>query len=382
MPDNQVSIEERIMNVDATPESGSGDDSVMSRLMDRLDPQEEVENDTSNDGVDDAEDREEEESEDSTEDSDDDDSEASDTEDDESGEEDEDDDTEESEEDVLTQEQLAEVLGLPEGAIEVGEEGTISIKTKVDGAEEYVPLEKLVGSYQLEKHLRNKSSEQAEAKRQFEEHAAQKENELGQYVMEATSLVGYLEQQILDKYSPTKMERLRLENPAEWAAQGQELQSKRAEIAQVKSKLQGVIQQKASEQQQIQAQKLQEYINTQTEKLVECIPEWSTPEVFVKENTAIQNFVMEEYGFTADEYNATNDHRMFLMMRDAARGKALKGVKSVSKKLKTVPKIVKPGSPKVSKSSLKKKAEQKKRDKIKSAGGNVDSIAAALIDRM
>jgi hypothetical protein len=333
-------------------------------------------------------DTEEVESHDSTDDSEDVDGEDNSDEDESEGEDSEEEDSDEDEDEEeaveVDLEELAEVLKLDKTSVQIDDEGEVLIKTKVDDEEAFVPLEKLIGSYQLEKHLRNKSQKDAEARKAFQQEKEQKETELGTKILDTMALVGYLEKQLMGQADPARLEQLRASDPGQYSATILELQKKHQEIEQVKTKAQEFVMQKAHEDEAAQAEAFQSYIKEETEKAILAVPEWSTPGVFVKDNEIMKTFAVEELGFSEQEYDAVNDHRLLKLFRLAAKGSVAPKVKEVRKALnkKKVPRILKSSNKDLSRKVRKKKEEQKDREYVRESGGSLDSIAKLIEKRL
>ncbi|WP_440233681.1 hypothetical protein, partial [Escherichia coli] len=85
--------------------------------------------------------------------------------------------------------------------------------------------------------------------------------------------------------------RLRVDNPGEYAAMVQDINLRNNEIEQisnaVNNEMQGIGQQMTAEQQAMQ----QEYIKSQADKVLEKNPSWAKPEVFKKALGEMTDFV-------------------------------------------------------------------------------------------
>jgi hypothetical protein len=367
----EATLNDVVQTLDVTP-TGDTAASVLSRLeaiMSGDEPQEKVEVTTEAT----EEPTGEEESDDSTETTDEDETE---------GEKDEtevDEKEEEAEALELEEDQIAELMGLSEGTVQVSEDGEMKIKAKVDGKEEFIPVKDLVTSYQLEKHLRNKSSADAEGRREFEAFKTTETQKLQHTMTDATALVQQLEQDFMATVKTANMDALRQQNPAEWAAKNQEFQHRAGRIQQAK----GLIRQNIDSQQQAQtemtATKKADYISTQTDLLLEKVPAWMDEKIATKEIGDMQKAVSDIYGFTAEEISQINDHRVILMLRDIVNSKAATDAAPIKKRLKKIPKIVKPGNKQSTVNASTKKAEQTKRNRARSTGSLRD-VAAVLED--
>lgn len=299
----------------------------------------------------------------------------------ETDEEEESDDAENESDDTIemSEEQLAAVLELGDDGVKVDEEGNLTIRTKIDGEVGYVPMKDLVTSYQLEKHLRNKSQVDAEARREFEAFKAEETTKLQTTVTDATALVVEMENQLTASVKGVDMEALRQSNPGEYAALQQDIAARQNYIAQAKGKLGEVIQAQQAEQAQKAEEARQAYVLEQTEQLITKIPRWSDSEVAKTEIGQLQKSAIEAYGFTEEEISSIGDHRIVLALMDAIKGRSMSDPEPVKKRLKAVPKITKPGSRKVNTSTAKQRALQAKVKNLKQSGKTQDA-AALLMD--
>lgn len=96
---------------------------------------------------------------------------------------------------------------------------------------------------------------------------------------------------------------------------------------------------------------------------LEKMPEWAEDPKRFSDTAAQRRAVAKAAGFTDDEYDATADFRMAVVLEKAARWDALQAGKPAEKKrIQKVKKVLKPGT---SKTSVERKAAQKaQRDKI------------------
>lgn len=296
----------------------------------------------------------------------------------------EDDDPSEDDEDdtyTLTDTELSEVMGLGEKGIQVDEEKGVTVRTKVDGKEAYVPLKELVESHQLESHLRTKSQEDAKKRKDFEEYQQTETQALKTQLTEATALTNWLESAFLSNYSSEAMEKLKQEDPSKWAVANQELQQFQQQMTGAKQQLSQWIQtneKKALEQQEARRKA---YLSQQVEALRTAKPAWLDREVANKEYAEMRTGIIDAYGFSEAEVGRLNDHRLILMALDALKGRAVDGANvTVKKALAKVPKIVKSGtSHKATTQTTKEKNRKTRRVKLKNTG-SVDAAAAVLYD--
>lgn len=244
----------------------------------------------------------------------------------------------------LGAEEIASILGVDEEQIAVGDDGSLKILTKIDGEVHEATLADLVKVHQLEGTVNAKSMELAEARKAFEERAAQKAQAVQEQMTQAEYLLNNLEQQVLGEYQAVDWAKLRQENPAEFAAKQQEYGLQYQQLQQSKQQVAELAQQ----QQQIAAQEFEanrlEMLQREGEALIKAIPEWKDEAVAAKGKAEIRDF-MHSRGFGDEDLAQLVDHRAVLLIRDAMKATAQeKQVNTAKKKVKRVPKVIKPGA--------------------------------------
>lgn len=272
--------------------------------------------------------------------------------------------------------ELAEALDItPEEFLE-----QIKGKVKINGEEMELSLSELTSGYQREKDYRHKTMELAEKRKAFEESAQQKTAELEQRVQEAANIVANLEHALMSEFESVDWQTLRAENPSEYAALSQDYQNRMAQINAFKTQ---TTQESARMQQEAQVEqqnKLKEVIQKEREALLNVIPEWKDNTIASKAQKELRGF-LHEYGFNENEINAIYDHRHVLLIRDAMKSRQVsKAAEVAKKKVKTVPKLVKPGK-KQTKAEIKRATDTAKLKSFKNSG-KVEDAAALILDRM
>lgn len=126
--------------------------------------------------------------------------------------------------------------------------------------------------------------------------------------------------------------------------------------------------------QALRAEQFQEQRRAEQERLFEAVPEWRDPAKFKAAATQIID-TGNKYGFSQEELAGVIDHRMLLVLRDAAAYRALQeGKPAVAKKVPAAPATLKPG-PKPATGTDQKAARQKQHAKLKQSGRLDDAIA-------
>lgn len=124
--------------------------------------------------------------------------------------------------------------------------------------------------------------------------------------------------------------------------------------------------------QQLRAAQHAETVKRETELLLQARPEWRDP---VKQNEAVREIgeVGKTYGFSTDEIAQVLDHRMLLVLADAAAYRKLKETQpAVTKKVAAAPVALKPGAKPAKPSD--QVARQQQMAKLKKSGRIEDAI--------
>lgn len=244
---------------------------------------------------------------------------------------------EESEEPVT----WAATLGIDEKNVVLDDDGNIAgINVKVDGKTSTVGFKDLIVGYQTNKSNTQKAQELAEQRKEFDAVKNQAAQEYIQKLEAADKLTRHLKDSFVKEYQQIDWNRLRVENPGEYAAAVQDFNMRNAEIEQILSVVD--VEKNALADSKLEEQKalFNAYLQEEAKKIVERNPTWSKPEVFKKAITEMSDFCLEAYGFTQQEFSNIQDSRMLEVVKDAMKYR--KNVKEAKTKLDVqVPKFQK-----------------------------------------
>lgn len=217
---------------------------------------------------------------------------------------------------------------------------SLNVTVKIDGQEQKVPLSDVIKSYQLEGHVNNKSIELSNKQREFEQERQTKLQEFSKHIENAETASQYLVQKLQQDFSSVNWDQLRQEDPAEAASRWQEFQQREREIIQFNQQ----VEQAKQQQQQAQQEELQRVSQAEREKMLDARPEWRDTDAFRKDASTISEYA-KNLGFSDAELNQIVDHRVMLMLHDAARYQALQAAKpTATKRVRQAPKVVKAGT--------------------------------------
>lgn len=276
---------------------------------------------------------------------------------------------------------LADYLGVPEDRLVVGEDGQVKLLAKVDGEMSEVELRDLVKSYQLEKHVNNKSMQVQEERKDFETKRTEAVTELREYADKLTALSQVMEQELFTEFSNVDWDRLRSVNPAEWAAKREEFALRAQRVQTKQQEMVDTVRHLQQQQQTELDANRQNALKERDSALIGVYPEWADEVVRDKAFKELGSFLTSEYNmpedalentFTPDAIKLAMDAKAYRQGKQAAAGK----------KAKPVPKFQKSGAARASAANLSKARQAKeKRAALKKSGG-VQDAANLLLDRM
>lgn len=283
-------------------------------------------------------------------------------------------DTEESEEELPQWESVSELMEAAELTQEQFD--NLKIARKINGVEEEVTLAELVAGNQRDEDYRRKTMEHSEKRKEFEAEQSAFYEQAQQKIEYADMMIQQLNSELTGDYQNTNWKELAEIDPGGYALKKVQFQEKQQAL---QAAYQENLQQKqaySQEMQQKQQQQHAQYLEQQEKLLVSKIPEWSKPEVKSKKQAEIIEYMRAE-GFTDEEIQSTADHRHVWLLNKAMAYDALtKKSAPQLKKLKSVPKMLKPGA-KVSKTTKQSTRKAKLSQQAKKTGSIND--AAALI---
>jgi hypothetical protein len=254
----------------------------------------------------------------------------------------------------------------------------IKIKTKVDGQDGEVSLAELRKSYQLEKHLNNKSMAFAEQQKAFQAQLNAHQQQMQHQTQEMGTYIKYIENELFKEYNHINWNELRVLDPAEYAAKRQEFNDRLQTIQNFGHSVNQEIQRQQQQSQYEQYNELSGRIEKEHNVLLNKLPEWSNKEKAAAEKTKLRSY-LKNSGYDDSELNTVIDHRAIIVARKAMLYDELMQSKpDVNKKVKSLPKFIKQGGV-PNKADVR--AENKKvRIKQLRRSGNVKDAASLIED--
>lgn len=209
-------------------------------------------------------------------------------------------------------------------------------KVKADGQELEVPLDELLKGYSREADYTRKTQALAAERQKLEQERQGLNPEREQY----KTLLNFYNQQISAALgNPEDLDKLRTENPQEYAVRSADRLNLQQRLGQIQAEQQRIAQEDA----QKAFQQRQQTVMAELQKLHTAVPEWKDPAKFQAGMQPIYAYAAAQ-GFDRAEVDAITDHRVLLALRSAAAYDALqKQAPQVQKKVEAV-KVLKPSA--------------------------------------
>ena len=209
----------------------------------------------------------------------------------------------------------------------------------IGGEKSSVSLKEMKAGYMKDADYRQKTSQLAEAKRAFEEERQSLQQQYQAKFEEADSVLSNLENAYKSQYANIDWQSLRMEDPAEYSAKKAEQQEVERWLMDLRSQTAHNKEQLMQEQAAQRQEQLSQLLARERELLHEKIPDFS-PE----KSEQIGKYLLD-FGFTGQEISQAYDHRIIAMAEKARLYDQLVKNKDIAtQKVRTLPKITKPGA--------------------------------------
>lgn len=245
-------------------------------------------------------------------------------------------DEQQAEESQLSISDLAKYLGVDESTLDVDDDGSVKVKTKIDGKEGAAKFQDLVKSYQLQGHVDAKAREAAETQKALSERVQQFEAFAQNEAQRLTQLAQMAHAELVGDFSAINWQELARNDPAEYVAKQAEFQSRQARVNQ----LAGEVQQRHQQVQKAQEAQLEQAVQQAAKYLESNIDGWKPGNDIDK---ALQEYATKS-GIKSTRDAIIRDPGVAIALHKAMlydQGKAKSAV--VEKQVRVAPKLVKPG---------------------------------------
>jgi hypothetical protein len=272
----------------------------------------------------------------------------------------------------ITTSDLAKYLGVEESALDLDEDGTVKLRTKIDGTEGAAKLADLLKTYQINGHAENKAREVAEREKALQARQQEAEQQFTQRLQYAENLTNVAANQLLQEYQSINWPALEQQDPGQAALLRQKFQDKQAQLRGVFSSLQ---QQKSEADQKTQAEKHAALVK-EAERLPALIPEWKDAQVAAKERQELRDWAIKA-GYEPSEIDGISKAHHVAVLRKAMLADRVQAQRpEIENRIRQAPKLVKPGQ--AANDTQEQKLKNLKHSVSKS-GGKTDAVAAYLL---
>jgi plasmid maintenance system antidote protein VapI len=229
---------------------------------------------------------------------------------------------------------------LQKASIEQSSFYELPVTVKVDGKTSQVKLADVLKSYQLEQHVQAKSIAISESQRAWEAQQTQARQLLEGQLAQAQALGTLARQNLMSEFQKIDWNRLRVDDPAQWAVLNTEFNQKAAAIDQHLATVQN---QQVQMAQQAEQQRLAQ-LPKEREAMLAARPEWRDEKQFQAARVQMTTFA-KSLGFTDADIASIYDHRQMLALDMAARYAALQASSPQAlKRVRSAPQVANPGA--------------------------------------
>lgn len=253
------------------------------------------------------------------------------------------DDGEQAEGPQITTADLAALLGVEDGVFDAAEDGSVLVKTKIDGQEGTAKLTDLLAAYQLRGHIDNQSREVAEQRKAIQAQAEESTKAIQAKLNDLDSLAAIANNELMREYNGVDWQSLRYNNPAEYAAQLADFQQRQARVGEMMRAVQ-------AERAQVEQNTQRDMANalaSEAQKMRQLIPGWNDDATLAKESSEVKEWMSKEldrWGMDQSLLSQVTLGFQADVLRKAMLFDRLQQQKpEVEKKVRVAPKLVKPG---------------------------------------
>lgn len=265
---------------------------------------------------------------------------------------------------------VAALLGVEESALDIGEDGSVSVKTKIDGKEGAAKFVDLVKSYQVQGHVDAKAREAAETAKAMQDRVQQFEAWSQQESARLSNLAQVVQQELMGDAARIDWTALAQNDPAGYVAKQHEFQQRQARVNQILHEAQARQAQVAEIQQYTQ----QQAVSSLSGYLQSNIKGWSHGnEVDVELTSYAKSAGMNDPVSVLTSCPAVGVLLHKAMLYDKGQPKA----ELTEKKLRAAPKLVRPGQS-ISAAQRANESIRSLKENIRKSGGR-SGIAELLM---
>ena len=287
----------------------------------------------------------------------------------------------ESEEDPEPEDEDAEAAESDEGEDDEADQGETqeaqeqpqTFKVKVDGEEHEVTLDELTKGYSREADYTRKTQALSTEKAALQAALAADKEALKAERAEYKAVLDFYHDQIKNAFgTPEELEQLRQHNAPEYAVRVADQVRLRERMNAIEAEQRKLKEKEAGEQKKAEA----EHNQREVQALLNAVPEWKDDEKRKADQVRMANYAQAR-ALTPQDLSGIRDHRLLLVLRDAARFHELSQKKPVPVKAPQAKPVqsVKPGTVQAQPETRSRAAKAEAR--LKSTG-HVNDLAAVF----
>ena len=217
----------------------------------------------------------------------------------------------------------------------------LSVPARVDGKDAKATIRELIKSFQLDGHLTNKLQTHASEVAAWKTQQAQQQQEYQQNLQRMDAGLQVAQRMLQGEFAQVNWEQLQQSDPAQFAQVHLSFQQRQAQLDHVAQ----MLGKERQTQQAKQAEEHKSWLQEQKQLLEAKLPEWADEKTRKAAISEMVDVVGKVYGITADDIGKLTDHRDILVLNDALKWQKLQQSKTtVLNKVRTAPKLLKPGS--------------------------------------
>ena len=275
---------------------------------------------------------------------------------------------------------LASELGLDADKLTLSEDGEILINLKVNGKTEQIDLKEAIAGTQFSKANDEKARTLAEERKTFESERQQVAEAYQQQLKQVQGLGEMLQNKLTQDFQSIDWDRLRVTDPAEWAAKQQEFAQRNQELQQAGQMLGQQMRAQQEQATQVEAQERQQILQQERQLMIDSNPSWADEAKMKSDLSEIVEYAQAS-GFSEEELQDVIYSRHVNVLKKAMLYD--KGKTVASKKVKQAPKMQRASNGRFAKQKGGK--VQKLIERAQSAKGankrdaQADAVAALLM---
>jgi hypothetical protein len=195
---------------------------------------------------------------------------------------------------------FAEELGLDADKLALNDDGEIVVSLKVNGKDEKVALKEAISQTQYSKANEEKARTLAEQRKTFESERQQVAEAYQAQLQQVQGLGEMLQNKLTQEFQSIDWERLRVTDPAEWAAKQQEFAARNQELQQAGQMLGQQFKAQQDQMAQAEAQERAEILQVERQQMIESNPTWADEDVMKADLKEIVEYAQSS-GFSDEE---------------------------------------------------------------------------------